>query len=68
MPGTMMGVLMGHPQFAPYNFCRPQQKLKIGITGAGGFIASHLARRLMKEGHYIVACDWKKNEYFKART
>lgn len=36
------------------------------ITGAGGFIASHLARRLKTEGHYIVACDWKRNEYFSA--
>jgi len=41
----------------------PAKKLKICITGAGGFIASHLARRLRSEGHYIVACDWKKNEH-----
>jgi len=37
--------------------------LKICITGAGGFIASHLAKRLKEEGHYIVACDWKRNEH-----
>ncbi|XP_058770543.1 GDP-mannose 3,5-epimerase-like isoform X2 [Vicia villosa] len=41
----------------------PSEKLKISITGAGGFIASHLARRLKKEGHYIIASDWKKNEH-----
>lgn len=41
----------------------PSQKLKISITGAGGFIASHIARRLKKEGHYVVASDWKKNEH-----
>ncbi|PNH06094.1 GDP-mannose 3,5-epimerase 2 [Tetrabaena socialis] len=40
------------------------EKLKICVTGAGGFIASHLARRLRSEGHYIVACDWKRNEHF----
>merc|ERR1711977_72041 len=46
--------------FEPY---WPDEKLKICITGAGGFIASHLAKRLKEEGHYIVACDWKRNEH-----
>eukprot|EP00793_Prasinoderma_coloniale_P003199 PRCOL_00005834-RA len=41
----------------------PAGKLKICITGAGGFIASHLARRLKGEGHYVRAVDWKKNEH-----
>lgn len=39
------------------------RSMRICITGAGGFIASHLAKRLMSEGHYIVACDWKYNEH-----
>jgi len=38
-------------------------QLKICVTGAGGFIASHLARRLKAEGHYVIAVDWKENEY-----
>jgi len=41
----------------------PQEKLKICVTGAGGFIASHIARRLKKEGHHIIAADWKRNEH-----
>ncbi|GFY85020.1 GDP-D-mannose 3',5'-epimerase [Actinidia rufa] len=41
----------------------PEAKLRISITGAGGFIASHIARRLKGEGHYIIASDWKKNEH-----
>ncbi|KAM0919229.1 hypothetical protein ACQ4PT_008348 [Festuca glaucescens] len=41
----------------------PAEKLRISITGAGGFIASHLAKRLKSEGHYIIASDWKKNEH-----
>ncbi|KAL9250380.1 GDP-mannose 3,5-epimerase-like protein [Drosera capensis] len=41
----------------------PSEKLKISITGAGGFIASHIARRLKSEGHYVIASDWKKNEH-----
>jgi len=46
--------------FEPY---WPEKSLMICITGAGGFIASHLAKRLKSEGHYIIACDWKKNEH-----
>ena len=37
--------------------------VKICVTGAGGFIASHLARRLKSEGHTIIAADWKRNEF-----
>uniref|UniRef100_A0A7S0VEM3 NAD-dependent epimerase/dehydratase domain-containing protein n=1 Tax=Polytomella parva TaxID=51329 RepID=A0A7S0VEM3_9CHLO len=47
--------------FEPY---WPEKSLKICITGGGGFIASHLAKRLKSEGHYIISCDWKRNEYF----
>ena len=50
--------------FQPY---WPQAKLRICITGAGGFIASHLAKRLKSEGHYVIACDWKRNEHFSVR-
>jgi hypothetical protein len=50
--------------FEPY---WPERKLKICVTGSGGFIGSHLARRLKSEGHYIVACDWKRNEHFSVR-
>jgi len=41
----------------------PFEKLRVSITGAGGFIASHIARRLKGEGHYVVASDWKRNEH-----
>jgi GDP-D-mannose 3',5'-epimerase len=40
-------------------------KLKICVGGGGGFIGSHLARRLHLEGHHVVVADWAKNEYFK---
>ena len=36
---------------------------KICIAGAGGFIGSHLAKRLKGEGHWVRAVDWKENEY-----
>lgn len=50
--------------FEPY---WPEGKLKICVTGAGGFIASHLAKRLKSEGHYIIGCDWKRNEHMPVR-
>lgn len=43
----------------------PQNQLRICITGVGGFIASHLAKRLKNEGHYIVGCDWKRNQHMQ---
>lgn len=49
-----------HLKREPYG---PSEKLRISITGAGGFIPSHIARRLKNEGHYIIASNWKKNEH-----
>ena len=46
----------------------PEKKLKICVTGAGGFIASHLAKRLKEEGHHVVGCDWKRNEHMPVRS
>jgi GDP-D-mannose 3',5'-epimerase len=43
------------------------EPLRICVTGAGGFIASHLAKRLKEEGHYVIAADWKRNEYFSEK-
>jgi len=40
--------------------------MRICIGGGSGFIGSHLAKRLKKEGHYIIIADINKNEYFTA--
>lgn len=40
-------------------------RIRVCVTGAGGFIASHLGRRLMADGFYVVGVDWKRNEHFK---
>lgn len=37
--------------------------MKILVTGGNGFIGHHLARRLKKEGHYVVVADIKRYEY-----
>lgn len=36
------------------------------VTGAGGFIGSHLVRRLKTEGYWVRAVDLKKPEYSKS--
>lgn len=37
--------------------------LKVCIGGGGGFIGSHLAKRLKAEGCYVICADWKDNEF-----
>eukprot|EP00928_Gymnodinium_smaydae_P070795 TRINITY_DN54562_c0_g1_i1.p1 TRINITY_DN54562_c0_g1~~TRINITY_DN54562_c0_g1_i1.p1 ORF type:complete len:401 (+),score=136.39 TRINITY_DN54562_c0_g1_i1:62-1204(+) len=41
------------------------EKQKVCIGGGGGFIGSHLAKRLKKEGWYVIAADWKENEFME---
>jgi GDP-D-mannose 3',5'-epimerase len=38
---------------------------KVCIGGGAGFIGSHLAKRLKREGWHVVAADWKRNEFMK---
>jgi len=38
-------------------------KPKVCIGGGAGFIGSHLAMRLRKDGWYVVCADWKENEF-----
>jgi GDP-D-mannose 3',5'-epimerase len=40
------------------------KKLKVLVAGGGGFIGSHVARRLKQEGHWVRIADWKNNSYF----
>lgn len=40
-------------------------KVKVLITGASGFIGSHLGKRLKREGYYVVGADWADPEFMQ---
>jgi len=42
-------------------------KLKVCICGGAGFIGSHIAKRLLEEGHYVVVADWADTEFWKPK-
>jgi len=44
-----------------------ETKRRILVTGGGGFIGSHVAKRLKDEGHWIRIADWKLNEFFEEK-
>jgi nucleoside-diphosphate-sugar epimerase len=39
--------------------------MKALVCGAGGFIGSHLVKRLHEQGYYVVGIDLKQPEYWK---
>lgn len=38
---------------------------RVCVAGGAGFIGSHLAKRLRKEGKHVVCVDWKYNDFMK---
>jgi GDP-D-mannose 3',5'-epimerase len=38
---------------------------RVLVAGGGGFIGSHLAKRLKEEGNFVICADWQENHYFK---
>lgn len=43
----------------------PDGKIRVCVGGGAGFIGSHLAKKLKEEGCYVIAADWKENEFMK---
>tara|TARA_R100001377_G_C3192941_1_gene111363 strand:+ start:1188 stop:2174 length:987 start_codon:yes stop_codon:yes gene_type:complete len=41
---------------------------KAVVLGAGGFIGSHMVKRLKKEGFYVIGVDLKKPEFSKTQA
>jgi len=58
-PHIFIFISLPPPYLASLSTHKPQ------VTGGGGFIGSHLAKRLKEEGNWVRCADWKKNEYFK---
>ncbi len=56
LPGSQVRILSG-----PQTFMKSKKKAL--ICGAGGFIGSHLAKQLKKEGYWVRGVDIKKPEY-----
>jgi len=42
-----------------------KKQLRVCVTGAGGFIGSHLAKRLKAEGCFVIAADKKHHEFWR---
>lgn len=38
------------------------ERLRVVVTGVSGFIGSHLAMELRRQGHHVVGVDWKLPE------
>ena len=49
----------------PISIVKKFGKKKVAVLGGGGFIGSHIAKRLFDEGHYVIVSDWARNTYFK---
>jgi len=41
------------------------KKIKVCVCGGAGFIGSHIAKRLLEEGHYVVVADWVDTEFWR---
>uniref|UniRef100_A0A6S8QSD8 NAD-dependent epimerase/dehydratase domain-containing protein n=1 Tax=Ditylum brightwellii TaxID=49249 RepID=A0A6S8QSD8_9STRA len=54
----------GNGEHKPFTL-PPGEGKKVCIGGGGGFIGSHLAKRLKNSGYKVTVVDWKKNEFME---
>jgi nucleoside-diphosphate-sugar epimerase/ADP-ribose pyrophosphatase YjhB (NUDIX family) len=71
IPAELKGTYIHHPYIAgllklvePVRILNTD-KIKVLITGAAGFVGSHLGKRLKKEGYYVVGADWVEPEFMR---
>ncbi len=71
LPSELEGQYTHHPYVTGLlKIIEPQRrmvtdKIKVLVTGAAGFIGSHLGKRLKSEGYYVVGADWVAPEFME---
>lgn len=71
IPRELNGKYLHHPYISHLlSLIKPQRifpkdKIKVLVTGASGFVGSHLGKRLKKEGYYVVGADWVEPEFME---
>ncbi|GMI06969.1 hypothetical protein TrRE_jg5980 [Triparma retinervis] len=43
----------------------PGDGIRVCVGGGAGFIGSHIAKRLLNAGYYVICVDWVKNEFME---
>jgi len=51
-------------EIEPERIIASKKRIKVCICGGAGFIGSHIAKRLLEEGHYVVVADWVDTEFW----
>jgi len=59
VPNQMAAFIAAHPEELV------DGRIKVCVGGGAGFIGSHIAKQLKSEGCYVVAADWKQNEFME---
>lgn len=65
MPSTSPKKRSGSTDSAHGSATKKSKKVKVLVAGGGGFIGSHLAKRLKHDGYHVIVADWAENIYFE---
>jgi len=56
--------MMSQTEFKDFTL-PPGNGAKVCVGGGAGFIGSHIAKRLKKNGYKVTVVDWKRNEFME---